>query len=106
MHKKAHGLIPNKIIEVNSGIVESFLGRIYDPSNAPITDDGLKVFSDSSFRILLVTKSTDPNLLKHKLGSEKAAELLTLHNTIIRQNILQHAGSEIEHEGSGFIISF
>jgi AraC-like DNA-binding protein len=106
MHKKAHGLIPNKIIEVNSAIVESFLGRIYDPSNAQITDDGLKVFSDPSFRILLVTQSIDPNLLKHKLGAEKTAELLNLHTVIIRQNILQHAGSEVEHEGSGFIISF
>jgi AraC-like DNA-binding protein len=106
MHRKAHGLIPNKIIEVNSAIVESFLGRIYDPSNAQITDDGLKVFSDSSFRILLVTKSTDPNLLKHKMGAEKAAELLNQHYTIIRQNVLLHAGNEVEHEGSGFIISF
>ena len=31
MHRRAHGLIPNKIIEVNSTLVESFLGRIYDP---------------------------------------------------------------------------
>src|ERR1700709_2602539 len=55
MHSKAHGLIPNKVIEVDSSLVESFLGRIYDPSEAAITNDGLKVFSDPSFRILLVT---------------------------------------------------
>src|SRR6185295_3861090 len=54
MHRQAHGLIPNKIIEVSSTLVESFLGRIYDPSEATVTDDGLKVFSDPSFRILLV----------------------------------------------------
>jgi AraC-like DNA-binding protein len=106
MHRKAHGLIPNKIIEVKSSVVESFLGRIYDPSEAEITDDGLKVFSDPSFRILLITKTTDPNLLKHKLGIEKANELLNSHNNIIRKNILQHGGREVEHEGSGFIISF
>src|SRR5215208_707779 len=44
MHSKAHGLVPNKIIEVSSGIVESFLGRIYDPEDAKTTNDGLKVF--------------------------------------------------------------
>src|SRR5687767_704267 len=60
MHKHAHGLVPNKIIEVSSALVESFLGRIYDPSEAAISEDGLKVFSDPSFRILLVTKMTDP----------------------------------------------
>jgi AraC-like DNA-binding protein len=106
MHGKAHGLIPNRIIEVNTTIVESFLGRIYDPEKAKISEDGLKVFHDPSFRILLVTKTTDPNLLKHKLGREKANELLNSHNNIIRKNISQHGGREVEHEGSDFIISF
>jgi AraC-like DNA-binding protein len=106
MHSKAHGLIPNKIIEVDSTIVESFLGRIYDPEEAQISSDGLKVFSEPSFRILLVTKITDPVLLKHKVGNERADELLNIHNNIIRKNLAQHAGREAEHEGSGFIISF
>ncbi|MGZ3767199.1 MAG: nickel-binding protein, partial [Mucilaginibacter sp.] len=106
MHGKAHGLIPNKIIEVSSDLVESFLGRIYDPSDAQITNEGLKVFADSSFRILLVTKTTDPVLLKHQLGEEKAGELLSAHTSIIRKNILQHGGREVEYEGSGFVVSF
>jgi AraC-like DNA-binding protein len=106
MHSKAHGLIPNKIIEVKNTLVESFLGRIYDPEKVEISDDGLKVFSEPSFRILLVTNTTDPNLLKHQLGIEKANELLNSHINIIRKNLSQHGGREAEHEGSGFIISF
>jgi len=108
MHSKAHGLIPNKIIEVNSNLVEAFLGRIYDPpeADAQISNEGLKVFADSSFRILLVTKMTDPVLLKHQFGDEKASELLSAHTSIIRKNILQHGGREVEHEGSGFVVSF
>ena|SRR2546421_1449696 len=106
MHNRAHGLIPNKIIEVRSGLVESFLGRIYDPAEAETSDDGLKIFSDPSFRILLVTKITDPVLLQHKISTEKADELLNRHNNIIRKNLLLHGGREVEHGGSGFIISF
>jgi AraC-like DNA-binding protein len=106
MHSKAHGLLPNKIIEVNGALVSSFLGRIYDPESTEISDDGLKVFSDPSFRILLVTKITDPNLLRDQFGAEKANELLDSHNNIIRKNLRQHGGREVEHEGSGFIISF
>src|SRR5580698_2240268 len=98
MHSKAHGLIPNKIIEVNSNVVENFLGRIYDPSDAQISNDGLKVFADPSFRILLVTKTIDPVLLKHQLGEEQTGELLSAHTAIIRKNILQHEGREVEHE--------
>ena len=106
MHGKAHGLIPNKVIEVSSTIVESFLGRIYDPQDAKISDDGLKVFSDPSFRVLVITKITDPVLLQHELGVEKANELLSRHNTIIRKILEEQGGREVEHGGSGFIISF
>src|SRR5882672_11624936 len=70
MHGKAHGLIPNKIIEVSSKVVESFLGRIFDPPQAKVSDQGLKVFSDASYRILLVTTSIDPVLLEWRLGNE------------------------------------
>lgn len=106
MHSKAHGLIPNKVIEVSSSVVQSFLGRIYDPEEAEVSNDGLKVFSDPSYRILLVTKTTDPVILQHKLGKEKANELLQNHNNIVRKNIAQCGGTEVEHGGTGFIISF
>jgi AraC-like DNA-binding protein len=106
MHGKAHGLIPNKIIEVQNTLVESFLGRIYDPQDAQISDDGLKIFSDPSYRILLVTDINDPVLLKYNLGAEKANELLNLHNNIVRKYITEFGGREVEHGGNGFIISF
>lgn len=106
MHSKAHGMVPNKIIEVSSSIVESFLGRIYDPEEVKPAENGLKVFTDPSFRILLVTKITDPVLLQHQLGLEKTNELINRHNETIRKNLLMHGGSEVEHGGDGFIISF
>ncbi len=105
MHGKAHGLIPNKIIEVNTSLVDSFLGRIYDPQDAALTDDGLKVFADPSFRILLLTKICDPFLLKHRYG-EKADELIAAHNNIVRRHVTENGGREAEHDGDGFIISF
>lgn len=106
MHSRAHGLVPNRIIEVNSTIVESFLGRIYDPTDAETTKDGLKVFHDPSFRILLVTHITDPVLLQYIHGADNANELLSHHNEIVRKYIGQYDGSEVEHAGTGFIISF
>ncbi|HKO78829.1 MAG TPA: nickel-binding protein [Chitinophagaceae bacterium] len=106
MHRRAHGLVPNKVIEVNNEVVESFLGRIYDPEETETSDSGLKVFSDSAFRILLVTDTTDPVLLRHKLGSEKADELLNEQNNIIRKELSTHDGRKVENAGSGFIASF
>jgi AraC-like DNA-binding protein len=106
LHRQTHGLIPNKIIEVKSNLVESFLGRIYDPATAETTADGLKVFNDTSLRFLLVTKITDPVLLKYKLGDAKTTALLDAHHKIIRQKLQHFEGSEAEHKGTGFIISF
>ena len=106
MHNQAHGLIPHKIIEVNSGVVEAFLGRIYDPEGAEISEAGLKVFSDPSFRILVVTQTADPVLLKHRMGAPKTAALLTGHNQVIRKNMAQFGGREVEGEEGGFVISF
>jgi AraC-like DNA-binding protein len=105
MHKNSHGLIPNKIIEVSDELVESFLGRIHDPEDA-VVSDGLTVFSDSAFRILLVTDITDPVLLRKELGTEKTNELLNKQNGVIRRELSQYGGREVEYAGSGFIASF
>lgn len=106
LHSDAHGLIPNKIIEVNSAIVESFLGRIYDPENAITTSEGLKVFHDPSFRILLVTQISDTHLLRYQLGAEKANTLVSQYTLAVRNNLVKHGGREAEHEGSDFIVAF
>jgi AraC-like DNA-binding protein len=106
MHRQAHGLIPNKVIEVNTSVVESFLGRIYDPESATRGEDGLKVFEDKSLRVLLVTEATDRILLLHQLGTDKVNELLQSLTQVIRTNLAQHIGREAEHKSEGFIISF
>lgn len=105
MHSKSHGLVPNKVIEVNSTLVESFLGRIADPEDA-VMEEGLKVFSDPSFRVVLVAKINDPVLLNHELGKERATALIRHYNDIIKEKIKEYDGNEIESEGYDFIASF
>lgn len=106
IHRNSHGLIPNKIIEVKNELVESFLGRIHDPEDATISDNGLKVFSESALRILLVTDMIDPVLLRYELGMEKGNDLMSRQNNIIRKQLANYEGREVEHSGNGFIISF
>lgn len=52
MHDKAHGQIPHSIIEVDAGIVESFLGRIEDPEKSQNTN--LNIINDPAFRTIMV----------------------------------------------------
>lgn len=106
LHGRAHGMVPNRIIEVSENLVESFLGRIYDPEEAETSSDGLKVFHDPSFRVLLVTKTADPILLEYELGAEKAAALLERQHSAVRLKRAEYGGREVEHAGQGFILSF
>ncbi len=106
MHGKAHGLIPNKVIEVSPDVVSSFLGRIYDPESAVTAEDGLKVFSDPSYRLILLVRMEDPLLLQNKLGASKANEMLDQFKQVTRKQLIAHGGSEVECGGTGFIISF
>jgi len=106
MHKNSHGFIPHKIIEVKNEVVASFLGRIQDPEETEISESGLKVFSESAFRILLVTDMTDPVLLEYGMGPDKTNDLLQRINGSIRKYISLNEGREVEYAGHGFIASF
>lgn len=107
MHNKAHGLLVHEIIQVNSNVVEAFLGRIQDPDGYFDTDDkGLKIFNDPAFRIILVSEITNIQLLHYQLGKQKAIKILRLYNEMMREQILKHEGREVENENEGFIASF
>lgn len=52
MHAGAHGDIPHRVIEVDSNIVESFLGRIEDPKKSKNTS--LSIINDPAFRTIMI----------------------------------------------------
>ncbi|MBC31911.1 MAG: hypothetical protein CMH48_13850 [Muricauda sp.] len=107
MHDKAHGLIPHDIVQVNSTVVEAFLGRIEDPEGYYDSDNpDLKVFNDPAFRIILVAQTKDSTLLRNALGKKKAKRLLALYHEIIRDEVNVNQGREVELKGERFIASF
>lgn len=106
MHRHSHGLIPHKILEVNNSIVESFLGRIHDPDEVSVSENGLKVFSDSAYRVLLVTRHADYVLLCHRMGVVEAERLLGSQRDLLRHGGLKHGGRMVEHASGTSVISF
>ena len=62
MHDKAHGQVPHSIIEVETSIVESFLGRIQDPEKA--RNKGLNIIDDPAFRTIMVISLSQITLNK------------------------------------------
>ncbi|HEY5640320.1 MAG TPA: adenylate/guanylate cyclase domain-containing protein [Dehalococcoidia bacterium] len=44
--------------------------------------------------------------LTQRLGDDEAQEVLRIHNTIVRETLKAHAGTEIKHTGDGVMASF
>ncbi|HEV7330416.1 MAG TPA: nickel-binding protein [Flavisolibacter sp.] len=106
MHTQAHGLVPHRIIEVQTSLVESFLGRVSDPEEDIQVDDGLKVFHDPSFRVLLLVTMQDFALMKFYLGPEKAEQVQAIYHHRIGEALAKHGGSRAEYRGKGLLASF
>ena len=55
---------------------------------------------------ILFTDIEGSTTLTQRLGDAKAQELVRTHNTIVREALRAHAGSEIKHTGDGIMSSF
>lgn len=106
LHTRAHGLVPNKIIEVEPSLVNAFLGRITDPENAHVSEDGLIIMDDTSYRIIMHLQLDDYILLQQKTGTEKAMQLMQQFRTIVKKEILNNNGREVTNESNEMIASF
>jgi len=101
MHREAHGLIPNMVVEVQPSTVAAFLGRVADPPDAvahPIREAG--------FRALMFTDMANSTQITTSLGDANAQALLVKHHQIVREALLAHEGREIDRAGDGFLTCF
>mgnify|MGYP001037356054 CR=1 FL=1 len=101
MHLKAHGDVPNTIIEVNPNIVESFLGRISDPLNAQ--DTKLNIINDTAFRVLMLIETS--NYLNRVESNQFSIFTQKFHNSISKT--LKHfEGSAVKQDNNSYLVSF
>jgi len=106
MHRRAHGLIPHAIVEVDSNLVKAFLGRIHDPVHSKrnrVTE--ISIFNDPAFRSLLVADLKDKALFACKYGRERSHELIKKFNHLMEQAAKSFKGSTVEKYNE-FLISF
>lgn len=101
MHNAAHGNIPNRIIEVNKIIVESFLGRIEDPEKSQDTD--LNIINDPAFRVLMVIKTS--NYLNRLESNQFTIFTQKFHNSVAKR-LQQFNGSIVKKDNNNYLVSF
>ena len=99
VHRAAHGLVANSVIEVDRRMVSAFLGAILEPEVG-------EPFVKTAFRAILFTDIAGSTDMNAKLGDARALAVLRAHDAIIRESIADQGGSEVKHTGDGIMAAF
>jgi class 3 adenylate cyclase len=96
-----HAMLPDEpVIEVFRNAINEFLGEGKE------AEAGAEPFEPSAFRTILFTDMEGSTSLTQQLGDAKAQDVLRTHNTILRDALKAHSGSETKHTGDGIMASF
>lgn len=107
VHREAHGLVAEKLIEVQPEIAEGFLGGTeVNPFGAVLLPGGKQDERDPGIRTVLFTDIVGSTALTQQLGDEVAMELVHLHDSIVRNALADSDGREVKHTGDGIMASF
>jgi class 3 adenylate cyclase len=106
VHRKAHGMVADKVIEIQPEIAEGFLGGVEVNEAGAALVPGATNERDPGIRTVLFTDIVDSTTLTQTLGDEAVMALLDLHNTVVRNALTDLGGREVKHTGDGIMTSF
>ena len=106
VHRKAHGMVADKVIEIQPELAEGFLGGVEVNEAGAALVPGATDERDPGIRTILFTDIVESTTLTQTLGDEAAMALLDVHNTVVRGALANLGGREVKHTGDGIMASF
>jgi class 3 adenylate cyclase len=107
VHREAHGMMAEKIIEVAPDVAEVFLGGTEtNPAGAVLLPGGGPNERDPGIRTVLFTDVVNSTTLTQSLGDEAALAIVGVHDRIVRDALSALGGREVKHTGDGIMASF
>ena len=107
VHREAHGMLAEKIIEVEPALAEAILGSVETNSEgAAILPGGGADARDPGIRTIVFTDIANSTSLTQSLGDEAALAILGVHDAIVRNALSALGGREVKHTGDGIMASF
>ena len=106
VHRQAHGMVADKIIEIQPELAEGFLGGIEVNEAGAALVPGATNERDPGIRTVLFTDIAESTTLTQALGDEAALAMLGVHDTIVRDALSASGGREVKHTGDGIMASF
>ena len=106
VHREAHGLMAEKIIEVDPDVADGILGPgEVNRAGAVLLPDQLDR-RDPGIRTILFTDIVGSTEMCSRHGDDAAMAMLRAHDHIVRTNIGAHNGREVKHTGDGIMAAF
>lgn len=107
VHKEAHGLVADQLIEVDPNMANLFMGAgEINTAGAAVLSGAAADKRDPGIRTILFTDIVGSTAMTRELGDEKAMELIHLHDKIVRDALSELGGREVKHLGDGIMASF
>jgi class 3 adenylate cyclase len=105
VHREAHGLTANRIMEITPDLADVFMGA------SEIDEGGAALFPgsterDPGTRTVLFTDIVGSTDMTQRLGDEVAFVLLEVHDRIVRDALGAAGGREVKHTGDGIMAAF
>lgn len=105
VHREAHGLMAEKIIEVDEDMADSMLGPgEINRAGAALLPGEIK--HDTGVRAIMFTDIVGSTEMTSIHGDEIAISMLGVHDHIVRVEVGGMGGREVKHTGDGIMAAF
>ena len=105
VHREAHGLMAEKIIEVDPDMADSLLG----PAEVNSAGAALMAGSnqrDPGVRAVMFTDMVNSTEMTSRYGDDAALAMLRVHDRVVRDALRGNHGREVKHTGEGIMSAF
>jgi class 3 adenylate cyclase len=105
----ADGIAGATLVTIASGAYNAWTDEIADLTLRAIGEfigSPIALMPKARLLVVLVTDIVASTETAHRLGEEKARELLHRHDEVVRAALKHHSGSEVKHTGDGIMATF
>ncbi|HTA64324.1 MAG TPA: nickel-binding protein [Xanthomonadaceae bacterium] len=107
VHADSHGIVAEKIIEVDPEMLDGFMGGVgVNADGAALVLENKGNQRDTGIRSVMFTDIVGSTELTQTLGDDVAMDMLRVHDTIVRNALAAVGGREIKHTGDGIMACF
>ena len=108
VHEHAHGLVAEKVIEVDPDLVDGIMGsHEVNRDGAALTPGATRDDErDSGVRTILFTDIANSTEVTSRHGDQAIIAMLAVHDGIVRRGLSENGGREVKHTGDGIMAVF